>query len=53
MASGRSSRSLKYTEANGKSHIGEVDGLQCKFCVSFRSKYKVGSKWKPTENVMS
>ena len=63
MAAGTSSRSSKYVEANDRvygivvvgrdSHSGEVDGLQCKFCVSFGREEKVGSKQKPTANVMS
>ena len=63
MTAGTSSRSSKYVtvydRVNGivvvgrYFHSGEVDDLQCKFCIYFGSEEKVGNKRKPTTNAMS
>ena len=34
-------------------HSVKIDGLQWKLCVSFGREENVGSKWKPTANMMS
>ena len=63
MEAGTFSFSYKYAKANDifygiffvvrDSNSGKVDGMQCNFCISFGSEEKVGSKQKPTENVIS